>query len=722
MRSIRAALIVGILLSGGSLFAQTADTLTITVQPATTPANAAFTITVEAQDSNMGFALDTTFTGTVNVAIASGPGALGGTTSLAATAGVASFTTLTLDTIGSVTIDTTSTGLAPDTTTAIAVTADRLIITAQPTDTRANATISTVTVAARDGNGNTDTSFTGNVTAVINSGTGSLTGGGATAAAGGVATFAGLSIDAVGAKTLDFTATGLTTATSNSFNITADRLVFTTQPASTTAGQTMANVVVEARDGLGTTDTNFTANIALTIASGTGTLNGTTTVAATAGVSTFSTLSINQADTFTLDADSAGLTTGTSGSFTISPDVDATLVFIQQPTNVMVSAVISPPITVQVRDQFGNPTTSTANVTLSINNNPGGATLGGTATQAAASGVATFNDITLNQAGTGYTLDANSGVLTGATSSAFNVSSTPTITVTAPNGGENLLVGANFNVTWGSSGSPGNVDIHLSTDGGSTFPVSLATNIADDGTETLAVPNNPSTQCRIRVRDNASGLIFDASDANFTIAVPAPAAVTMSASGNPGAQNANPGSTRTALGFRLTETGGGSTFTVTSVTVRVTTINNTGGVAVAAISSISLLRGSTVLGTQTSATWSVAADVITLNFTGLSSAIMAGSFGDFSVSINFAGTAVPTPRPAYVADIAIADVNGGTSVSGAGVTGGTITLAEQLPDDPLADDDDDDSCNLATRGGPAWPLLLAGLLVALVALRRRKTA
>ena len=706
-------------------------------------------------------------------------------------------------------------------------------------DTAANTVLSAVSLEAQDGGGTLDAAYNTTINVSITTGTGTL--GGTTTAVtmtNGVASFADLEINTVGAKVLTFvdqSGTPLTSAASNSFNITADRLVFTTGPATTTAGVTMASVIVEAQDGLSNTDANFTGTITLSIATGTGTLNGTLGVAATAGVSTFSTLSINEAGAFTLDADSGALTTGTSGSFSINPDVDAAVVFVQQPTNVIQLVAISPAITVQFQDQFGNNTTSTANVTLSINNNPGGSTLGGTATVAAVSGLATFSTITLDNTGTGYTLDADSGALTGATSSAFDVtgnaaptftvmggggaitnagslnvltgstvaaanisitvndastgdalvltagitnqgttgiviaewqgsstsptainaapstgtfntaatlavtltandgvnpavnftfdivvSASPTITVTAPNGGENLSVGANFNVTWTSSGVGGTVDILISTNSGGTFPTSLATATANDGTETLTVPNNPGTTTRIRVRDNATGLILDDSDANFTISTPAPAAVTMSASGNPGGQNANPGSTKTALGFRLAETGGSGTFTVTSVTARVTTVNNTGGVAVAAISSIALRRGGTVLGTATSGTWSVVGNVVTVNFTGLSSAITAGAAADFALTITFAGSSVPSPNPRYNADIAVADVNGGTAVSGAPVAGGTITLVESLPGDPLDEDKTDDSCNLATQGGPAWPIAMLGLLVAIAAVQRRR--
>jgi hypothetical protein len=71
-------------------------------------------------------------------------------------------------------------------------------------------------------------------------------------------------------------------------------------------------------------------------------------------------------------------------------------------------------------------------VTLSILTNPGGATLGGTNPVSAvnSTGVATFNDLSLDKAGTGYTLSATSSGLTAATSTAFNVIGTPPTVVT----------------------------------------------------------------------------------------------------------------------------------------------------------------------------------------------------------------------------------------------------------------------------------------------------
>src|SRR4029077_18813299 len=51
-----------------------------------------------------------------------------------------------------------------------------------------------------------------------------------------------------------------------------------------------------------------------------------------------------------------------------------------------------------------------------------GGTLSGSSTVVAAGGVATFSNLSIDKVGTGYTLTAASAPLTGATSSAFNIS------------------------------------------------------------------------------------------------------------------------------------------------------------------------------------------------------------------------------------------------------------------------------------------------------------
>lgn len=78
-------------------------------------------------------------------------------------------------------------------------------------------------------------------------------------------------------------------------------------------------------------------------------------------------------------------------------------------------------------------------------------------------------------------------------------------------------------VTWdvaNTDQSPVNatsVDIFLSTDGGDTYPTQIADDVANDGSETITVPNTPSTTCRIMVMAQ-NGTFFDISNNNFEIA------------------------------------------------------------------------------------------------------------------------------------------------------------------------------------------------------------
>jgi len=119
------------------------------------------------------------------------------------------------------------------------------------------------------------------------------------------------------------------------------------------------------------------------------------------------------------------------GTLTEVPGAAARLAFVQQPADATYGDTISPAVTVDVLDRYNNLTSSTAAITLALSNNPTGAVLGGTIPISAVGGIATFSDLTVSKAGTGYTLVASSaGPLGSAPSSPFDIDRRA-ITVTA---------------------------------------------------------------------------------------------------------------------------------------------------------------------------------------------------------------------------------------------------------------------------------------------------
>lgn len=108
----------------------------------------------------------------------------------------------------------------------------------------------------------------------------------------------------------------------------------------------------------------------------------------------------------------------TWASVTPPPPPATQLAFTSVPT-AGTAGVVLPPIVVQARRADNSLATNfSGNITLARATGPG--TIGGTLTRAAVGGVATFNDITLSQAGT-YTLTASATGLTSATSSSITI-------------------------------------------------------------------------------------------------------------------------------------------------------------------------------------------------------------------------------------------------------------------------------------------------------------
>ena len=171
------------------------------------------------------------------------------------------------------------------------------------------------------------------------------------------------------------------------------------------------------------TDTSF-VTLQMGTNPGGGSLLGTTTVQAVAGIATFTNVSINTAGVgYTLSAVDGGLAlNATSAAFNIAAAAAHYVKFIQQPSSAAAGAALSPSVTVGVFDQYNNlVTTDNSSVTLSIGANPGSDTLHGTATVAAINGVANFSNVSVDMVGLGYTLNAADGLLIGDTSGTFNI-------------------------------------------------------------------------------------------------------------------------------------------------------------------------------------------------------------------------------------------------------------------------------------------------------------
>ena len=439
--------------------------LVITTQPSNAVAgfNISPAISIELRDIHNN--LVTTATDNITLALGSDPSTgsatLGGTTTVAAISGVATFSDITLDkAYNSYVIIVSSGTLTTDTSASFNISPaakSKLVFVTQPINTTAGESINpAVTVELRDIYNNLVSNSTDNVTLAINTdpsaGTASLAGTLTVAAVGGIATFSDLSIDkAFTGYDLITSSAALTTDTSSSFDISAAanaQLSFVTQPSTTEYNSSIApSITVEVLDTYGNlTASTAPVSIAINNNPSLGTLSGTTTVNATAGIATFSDLNIDTAGIgYTFDATAAGMILDTSSSF----DITATptqLTITTQPVDTD-NGLILPDVVVEVRDDQGNLiSNATHAVTLAIDSDPSGgsATLGGTLTVNAVSGVATFNDLTIDEVNTGYSFILSATGLTSATSTNFNITQAPATQLAFITQPTNAVAGVNI--------------------------------------------------------------------------------------------------------------------------------------------------------------------------------------------------------------------------------------------------------------------------------------
>ncbi|SHM97587.1 reprolysin-like metallopeptidase [Polaribacter sp. KT 15] len=115
-------------------------------------------------------------------------------------------------------------------------------------------------------------------------------------------------------------------------------------------------------------------------------------------------------------------------------------------------------------------------------------------------------------------------------------------TVTSQNTATVWDAGSSQTITWNKGTTDvapincANVNIRLSIDGGLTFPIILAANTANDGSEVISVPNNVTTQARILV-EAADNIFYNVNSVNFEIESTTPSFLITNTSGELSACN-----------------------------------------------------------------------------------------------------------------------------------------------------------------------------------------
>jgi hypothetical protein len=193
-------------------------------------------------------------------------------------------------------------------------------------------------------------------------------------------------------------------------------------------------VQVAIQDGQGITITTASSPISIDLswddpdAGAARTPLGTLTQFPVNGVATFSDLTVDLVGSgyvLVATADLPSLTTVTSKPFSVVPGAPNALVFFNGEAMDVVAGIRIRPLYVYVTDVNRNPTRTSNAITLAITNDSGtsGAVLRGTLTQVAVDGVATFDDLSIDLPGVGYSLTATATGLSGATTSSFSVRS-----------------------------------------------------------------------------------------------------------------------------------------------------------------------------------------------------------------------------------------------------------------------------------------------------------
>jgi hypothetical protein len=366
-----------------------------------------------------------------------------------------------------------------------------------------------------------------------------------------VANFNNLKINSAGSYSItasDSTHATVASATTNPFTVnpgTLTKLVFTSTVSGSHIVTSSANVgpfQVQAQDNFGNPITNTSGAATVTLSSSS---SGTYFFTTASGGSSASAVTIannassspafyyadNKAGSPTITASATvngTLVSGTTNGFTMAAGTASKVAFVQQPSTTTAGNAINPAPTVQVEDTFGNPVAdSGATVTISPN---GFAFTGGSATSALtnAGGLATFNNLVTNAAGSNYSLTAASSGLGTVNSIAFTVNpaaenklvitTQPAASIAA---GATITVGVTVEDQFGNPITTGNTG---STD---SLHVALSSGSFASGTTTLTAGNGVANFNNLKITapgtymitatDATTGTVTQVTTISFTV-------------------------------------------------------------------------------------------------------------------------------------------------------------------------------------------------------------
>ncbi len=316
--------------------------------------------------------------------------------------------------------------LTMDVTSAAASVAE---IVSAPTFGTAGATLDPLVVQLKDIFGNTANGATDSVFVEIASGPGGATLSGPTriTAAGGVATFSGLSSTTAGEYRLRVFGAGISADTTDAFTVANDTAAFLTYisgdaqsmaPTATAAD----SLVVRVTDTYGNPVPNV--GISWGVAPGTAVVSSSFVLTDSSGISRIALTASQFAESGTVTAVNAGLT-GSPVAFTYNTTAGAAaqVVLVVPPANTTAGTPIN--VQARVEDSFGNTTSGfTDTITVSVDSGPANPVITGPLAVAAVNGVADFTGLVFETAGE-YRLRVSPPAASGvpdAVSSLFTVS------------------------------------------------------------------------------------------------------------------------------------------------------------------------------------------------------------------------------------------------------------------------------------------------------------